>query len=101
MSSREIYNAKGFSEESKPKMKYKKRKKRKSNPLLATQTKKTGLPKKGWPRKFYPEGTNLKILAEFLVEEFRIRKDQKEWEKRNLITTEQYFNRLKRNDYRD
>ena len=50
---------------------------------------------------FYPEGTDLKELANYLKAEYRKRKENKEWQKKNLMTTEQYFNRIKRDDYRD
>tara|TARA_R100001129_G_C5181048_1_gene207821 strand:+ start:50 stop:229 length:180 start_codon:yes stop_codon:yes gene_type:complete len=50
---------------------------------------------------FYPKGTDLKKLANHLKAECKKRKENKEWQKNNLITTEQYFNRIKRDDYRN
>jgi len=50
---------------------------------------------------FYPKGTDLKKLANHLKAEYKKRKENKEWQKNNLMTTEQYFNRIKRDDYRN
>ena len=50
---------------------------------------------------FYPKGTDLKKLANHLKDECRKMKDFKEWEKKNLMTSEEYFNRMKKNDYRN
>ena len=50
---------------------------------------------------FYPKGTDLKKLANHLKDELRKKTELKKWQKKNLMTTEEYFNRIKRDDYRN
>jgi hypothetical protein len=53
---------------------------------------------------YYPEGTELSVLAKYVVEEFKEIQRQKQCQKDNFMTCEEFFNRkreknIKNNNY--